>query len=120
MKQVTSGILMWKGWLCVPAIYNKSKYLHSRLAVSVIVRGSLLGRLAYKFTVALSYSYITVGVGYLCYYTSPKPRTSVNNKNVTEFAKRGLIHVSDFPTLTRYNFICKQAITLKFSLLLVQ
>ena len=44
---------MWKGWLCVPAIYSKDKYLYSRLAVSVIVRGSLLGRLAYKFSVAL-------------------------------------------------------------------
>ena len=44
---------MLKGWLCVPAVYSKSKYLHSRLAVSVIVRGSLLGRLAYKFAVAL-------------------------------------------------------------------
>ena len=43
---------MWKGWLCVPAIYSKGKYFHSRLAVSVIVRGSLLGRLAYKFAVA--------------------------------------------------------------------
>ena len=53
VKQVTSGILMLKGWLCVPAIYSKCKYLHSRLAVSVIVRGSLLGRLAYKFAVAL-------------------------------------------------------------------
>ena len=39
---------------------------------------------------------------------------------VTEFAKRGLIHASDFPTLTSHNFICKQAITLKFSVLLVQ
>ena len=39
---------------------------------------------------------------------------------VTEFAKRGLIHASDFPTLTRHNFICKQAIKLTFSVLLVQ
>ena len=44
---------MWNGWLCVPAIYSKGKYLHSRLTVSVIVRGSLLGRLAYKFAVSL-------------------------------------------------------------------
>ena len=39
---------------------------------------------------------------------------------VTEFAKRGLIHASDFPTLTKHNFICKQAIKLKFSVLLAQ
>ena len=39
---------------------------------------------------------------------------------VTEFAKRGLIHASSFPTLTSYNFICKQAIKLKFLVLLVQ
>ena len=26
---------------------------------------------------------------------------------VTEFAKRGLIHAFDFPTLTSHNFICK-------------
>ena len=39
---------------------------------------------------------------------------------VTEFAKRGLIHASDFPTLTKRNFICKQVIRLKFSILLVQ
>ena len=29
---------------------------------------------------------------------------------VTKFAKRGLIHASDFPNLMRHNFICKQAI----------
>ena len=39
--------------------------------------------------------------------------------NVTEFAKRGLIHASNFPTLTSHNFIFKQAIKLKFSVLLV-
>ena len=39
---------------------------------------------------------------------------------VTEFAKRGLIHASDFLTLMSHNFICKQAIRLKFSVLLVQ
>ena len=39
---------------------------------------------------------------------------------VTEFAKRGLIHPSDFPTLKRHNFILKQAIRLKGSVLLVQ
>ena len=44
---------MWNGWLRVPDIYSKGKYLHSRLAVSVIVRGSLLGRLACKFAMAL-------------------------------------------------------------------
>ena len=38
---------------------------------------------------------------------------------VTEFVKKGLIHASDFPTLTSHNFICKQAIRLKFSVLLV-
>ena len=39
---------------------------------------------------------------------------------VTKFAKRGLIHASDFPTLTKHNIICKQAIRLKFSVVLVQ
>ena len=39
---------------------------------------------------------------------------------VTEFAKRGLIHAFDFPTLTRHNFIGTQAIRLKISVLLVQ
>ena len=36
---------------------------------------------------------------------------------MTKFAKRGLIyiHASDFPTLMRHNFICKQAIKLKLS-----
>ena len=35
--------------------------------------------------------------------------------NVTGFAKRGLIHASDFATLMSHNFICDQAITLKIS-----
>ena len=39
---------------------------------------------------------------------------------VTEFAKRGLLHASNFPTLTSHNFICKQAIKPTFSVLLVQ
>ena len=39
---------------------------------------------------------------------------------VTEFAKRGLIHASNFPTLMSHNFICKRAIKLKFSVILVQ
>ena len=39
---------------------------------------------------------------------------------VTDIAKRGLIHASNFPTLTSHNVICKQAIKLKFSVLLVQ
>ena len=39
---------------------------------------------------------------------------------VTEFAKRGLIHTSNFPNLTNHNFICKQAIKLNVSALLVQ
>ena len=39
---------------------------------------------------------------------------------VAEFAKRGLIHASNFPTLMSHNFICKQATWLKFSVLLVQ
>ena len=32
----------------------------------------------------ISYSYITAGVGYLCYYTESEaePRTSVNNKDI--------------------------------------
>ena len=37
-----------------------------------------------------------------------------HNKNV---AKKGLIHVSDFPTLKSHNVICKQAIKLKRSVL---
>ena len=37
---------------------------------------------------------------------------------VTEFAKRGLIHASNFPNWTRHNFTFKQAIKLKFSVLL--
>ena len=41
-------------------------------------------------------------------------------KYVTEFAKRGLIHAPNFPTLTNHNFIFKQAIKLNFSVLLVQ
>ena len=40
--------------------------------------------------------------------------------NVTEFAKRDLIHASNFPTLMRHKFICKQAIKLIFSVLLVE
>ena len=39
---------------------------------------------------------------------------------VTEFAKKGLIHASNFPNLTSYNFIYKQGIKLQFSVLLVQ
>ena len=34
---------------------------------------------------------------------------------MTEFAKRGRIHASNFANLTSHNFICKQAIKLKFS-----
>ena len=34
---------------------------------------------------------------------------------VTEFAKRDLIHASNFTTLMRHNVICEQAIKLKFS-----
>ena len=47
---------------------------------------------------------------------------NINRYNiyVTEFAKRGLIHASNFRTLTSHYFICKQAIKLKFSVLLVQ
>ena len=33
-------------------------------------------------------------------------------KIVNEFAKRGLIHASNFPTLKKYNFICKQVVRL--------
>ena len=39
---------------------------------------------------------------------------------MTEFAKRGLIYASDFPTLMSHNSICKQAIRLKFSVIVVQ
>ena len=39
---------------------------------------------------------------------------------VTEFAKRGLIHASSFPTLTRHNVICKYANELKFSVVFAQ
>ena len=38
---------------------------------------------------------------------------------VTGFAKRGLIHASDFPTLMRHNFICGLAMRLKFTVSLV-
>ena len=36
---------------------------------------------------------------------------------VTKFAKGGLIYASNFLILKRHNFICKQAIGLKFSVL---
>ena len=39
---------------------------------------------------------------------------------VTKFAKRVLIHASNFSTLTSHNFIFKQAIKLNVSVLLVQ
>ena len=38
---------------------------------------------------------------------------------VTGFAKRGLIHASDFATLMRHNFICGSAMKLKFTVSLV-
>ena len=38
---------------------------------------------------------------------------------VTRFAKRGLIHTSDFATLMRHNFICGSAMKLKFTVSLV-
>ena len=38
---------------------------------------------------------------------------------VTRFAKRGLIHASDFATLMRHNFICGSAMKLKFTVSLV-
>jgi len=34
--------------------------------------------------------------------------------NVTKFAKRGLIHTSDYATLQKHNFFCEQDIELKF------
>ena len=40
--------------------------------------------------------------------------------NETKFVKRGLIHASDLATLKRHNFICKQDIRLRFSVLQVQ
>ena len=39
---------------------------------------------------------------------------------VTGFAKRGLIHASDFATLMWHNFICGSAMKLKFTVSLVQ
>ena len=39
--------------------------------------------------------------------------------NVTRFAKRGLIHASDFATLMRHNFTCGSAMKLKFTVSLV-
>ena len=41
------------------------------------------------------------------------------DKYVTGFAKRGLIHTSDFATLMRHNFICSLAMRLKFTVSLV-
>ena len=41
-------------------------------------------------------------------------------KYVTGFAKRGLIHASDFATLMSHNFVCDYAITLKVSPTIVQ
>ena len=38
---------------------------------------------------------------------------------VTGFAKRGLIHASNFATLMRHNFICGSAMKLKFTVSLV-
>ena len=38
---------------------------------------------------------------------------------VTGFAKRGLIHASNFATLMRHNFICGSAMKLKFTVILV-
>ena len=38
---------------------------------------------------------------------------------VTGFAKRGLIHASDFATLMRHNFTCGSAMKLKFTVGLV-
>ena len=40
--------------------------------------------------------------------------------NGVTFAKSDLIHTSDFPNLMSHNFIFKQAVWLKFSVLLVQ
>ena len=44
---------------------------------------------------------------------------SDHTTNVTGFAKRGLIHASDFVTLMRHNFICGSAMKLKFTVSLV-
>ena len=38
---------------------------------------------------------------------------------VTGFAKRGLIHASDFANLMRHNFVCSLAMKLKFTVSLV-
>ena len=46
-------------------------------------------------------------------------KIQINNKFVTGFAKRGLIHASDFATLMRHNFICGSAMKLKFTVSLV-
>ena len=66
-------------------------------------------------------AYVVLGIlGYcFCKHNSGNYRT-LTSIIVTEFAKRGLIHSSDFPTLTKRNFICKQVIRLKFSIVLVQ
>ena len=52
-------------------------------------------------------------------YTVPLVAQSLLSVNVTGFAKRGLIHASDFATLMRHNFICGSAIKLKFTVSLV-
>jgi len=49
-------------------------------------------------------------------YTYPVLSTEQGDKiiNVTGFAKRGLPHTSNLPTLTIHNFRLKTAIALKF------
>ena len=54
------------------------------------------------------------------FHKSQLPSIQQQDTFVTEFVKSGLIHASDFPTLAGHNFICKQAIRLQFSLILVQ
>ena len=71
------------------------------------------------------YSLVGQGYGFDKYVTwnqnHSKPQPCVCTPlYVTELAKRGLLHTSDFPSLMRHNFICKQPIRLKFLVLLVQ
>ena len=59
-------------------------------------------------------------LNYLANNLSTKVSSMPNeNKYVTGFAKRGLIHASDFATLMRNNFICSLTIRLKFTVTIV-
>ena len=58
-------------------------------------------------------------VGRVVHAMNNKQHRLLSSPYVTGFAKRGLIHASDFATLMRHNFICSSAIKLKFTVTLV-